>query len=83
MPKRRRTTRVESTGGTVQPKPHDRKQGDPPVLEGALGKESVHLAVGSQSVRGSEGAGNDRGIIQSSIVCIPPTFFDLRGRATV
>ena len=36
-------------------------QGAPPVLVGALGKESAHLAGGSQSVRSSVEAGNDRG----------------------
>src|SRR6266700_2276461 len=34
--------------------PLGRNQGDPPVLVGALGKESAHPAAGSQSVRSSE-----------------------------
>jgi hypothetical protein len=36
-------------------------QGDPPVPVGASGKQSAHLAGGSQSVRSSGEAGNDRG----------------------
>jgi hypothetical protein len=36
-------------------------QGDPPVPVDALGKQSAHLAGGSQSVRSSDEAGNDRG----------------------
>jgi hypothetical protein len=36
-------------------------QGDPPVLVDAMGKPSAHLAGGSQSIRSSEAAGNDRG----------------------
>jgi len=41
--------------------PCDRNQGDPPVLVGLLGIPSTGLAGGSQSVRSSEEAGNDRG----------------------
>jgi hypothetical protein len=37
------------------------KQGDPSVPVGALGQQSAQLAGGSQSVRSSEEAGNDRG----------------------
>src|SRR6266540_6147190 len=36
-------------------------QGDPPVLVSAIGKESAYSTGGSQSVRSSGEAGNDRG----------------------
>jgi hypothetical protein len=41
--------------------PLEGNQGDPSVLVDAMGKPSTHLTGGSQSVRSSEEAGNDRG----------------------
>jgi hypothetical protein len=41
--------------------PREGNQGDPSVLVDAVGKPSTHLTGGSQSVRSSGEAGNDRG----------------------
>ena len=63
----------DSAGSRGEPRPTRRwletewpegfcdNQGDPPVPGGAPGQQSAHLAGGSQSVRSSWEAGNDRG----------------------
>jgi hypothetical protein len=52
---------TQMVGDGMVGRPLDRNQGDPPVLVEAVGKQSTPLAGGSQSVRSSEEAGNDRG----------------------